>query len=97
MKQKVTARLSVISLAISLGLVWGLSMLITGFLAYYMQYGNTIVTMFGGIYPGYQATVAGALWGGLWGFIDGLVGGFFIALFYNILLCCCGCKKSECN
>ena len=89
-------KLSKLALGLSFGVVWGLSVFFMGLLAMCCQYGQPFVDAIGSFYIGYEATWLGSLIGALWGFVDFFLFGFFIALFYNIFLCCrCCCPFSK--
>lgn len=73
------------ALGISIGLVWGLSvMVITWILLLRGATGETISKL-SKIYLGYSFSWVGSIIGLLWGFVDGFIGGFLIAWFYNII------------
>lgn len=82
-------RLSKLSLGLSLGILWGLTMLIMGWIATCCPYGGDFVSAFGTVYLGYAATFWGAVLGAIWGFFDFFIFGFLIAWIYNLCLCCC--------
>lgn len=90
-------KLSPIGLALSLGILWGLSVFIIGLLAYYYSYGRPFITAMSTLYLGYAPSVKGSFVGGIIGFIDAFITGFLIAWLYNrFSCCCCPCeKKSE--
>jgi hypothetical protein len=79
----------------SLGLLWGLSILIMGLVAYFTHYGQAFVTNLGTMYMGwYTPTIMGSILGGFIGFIHGFIKGFLIAWLYNAFSgCCSGCCK----
>ena len=78
-------RLSKGSLGLSIGLVWGLTIL----LATWWLVGNDSVGFYmsklGTFYFGYSVSWLGALLGLIWGFVHGFVTGFFIAAVYNLV------------
>jgi hypothetical protein len=82
-------RLSPSAFGLSLGVVWGASVLIMGLLAHYFAYGTGFVTAVGVVYIGYEPSIMGSLIGALFGFIDALVGGALIAWLYNVFSGCC--------
>lgn len=82
-------RLSPLAFGLSLGVVWGASVVIMGLLAHYFAYGTAFVTAVGVVYAGYEPSIMGSLIGGLFGFIDALVGGVIIAWLYNVFSGCC--------
>lgn len=68
----------------ALGVVWGVSILITTWVSYYTGYGEMFLnTMAGSIYPGYSITPVGSFIGCAYGFLDGLFGGAAVAWIYN--------------
>jgi hypothetical protein len=87
--------LGVLSLALAMGVVWGLGTLFLGWMASTHQWGVPMVHVIGSVYRGFEPTMTGAWWGGLWGFVDGFVGGVVLALVYNAVQRCCKkcCKK----
>jgi len=73
-------------LAVSLGIVWGGAMLLTGIVASYTTwYAHAMVDVFASIYPGFGTSWGGALLGLLWGFLDAFVGTFVVVIVYNAL------------
>ncbi len=72
------------ALGISVGLIWGLTILLGTW--WLLLRGNTgnIVSKLGAIYIGYTFSWGGAIIGFIWGFVDGFIAGFLIAWFYNI-------------
>jgi hypothetical protein len=75
-------KLNVGGLALALGLTWGLSVLVLGWVAM-GGWGARWVEVLSSLYIGYRATAVGAIVGAIWAFFDGLIGGFLIAVFYN--------------
>ena len=78
-----TGKISILPLALSLGIVWGGSMLFVGLIGDYFSLGKNFVDAMGSIYIGYTTTFGGSLLGGLYGFLDGFIFGVLIAWFYN--------------
>ena len=70
---------------LAVGIVWGASMLLTGLLAAYLNYGNAVIDLISSVYIGSGATLVGSIIGGVYGFIDGFVGGFLLVWLYNKL------------
>jgi hypothetical protein len=72
---------------ISLGLVWGLFILLaTWWLAFidsnsYHFYMSKLSTF----YLGYEVGLVGGIIGFIWGFVDGFIAGFLIAWIYNTI------------
>jgi hypothetical protein len=88
-----TNKLNPMALGLSLGIMWGVSMLIMGLVAYYFMFGTPFVTAMGGIYVGYEPSITGSIIGGVIGFIDAFIGGLMIAWLYNCFSGCCSSKK----
>jgi hypothetical protein len=74
---------SIKGLAISLGITWGLSMLLLGWIAV-TGWGAGWVNGLSSLYVGFKPGFLGGIIGGVWGFIDGAIGGALIAFFYNL-------------
>lgn len=92
-------KLSPVALGLAFGVLWGVSILVIGLLAYFYTYGHGFVIAVGSLYPGYTPSIKGSILGGIIGFIDAFIMGFIIAWLYN-LFCCCKCvccdkKKDE--
>lgn len=85
-------RLSPVALGLALGILWGISILIMGLLAYYYTYGQPFVAAIGSVYPGYAPSIRGSITGGIIGFFDAFIIGFLIGWLYNRFNCCkCAC------
>ncbi|MCP0914371.1 MULTISPECIES: bacteriophage holin [Legionella] len=80
------AKLSPLAFGLALGILWGLSMLIMGLIAYFFNYGDLFVTSMGTLYLGYNATIMGSIIGGVIGFIDAFIGGLIVAWLYNLFV-----------
>lgn len=80
-------------LGFSLGLVWGVFVVIIAWIAGLTQFAPAVnfVSLLGHTYVGYEATLLGGLIGGVWGFIALFLFGWLVAKVYN---CCCGCCRS---
>jgi hypothetical protein len=88
-------KLSVCNLGMSLGLVFGLTMMVLAYLAMVFGVGAPMVKMYSSVYAGYHASALGGIVGLLWGFLQGFVFGGLIAMFYNFCRCCCPCKTCK--
>lgn len=88
-------KLSPVGLGLSLGILWGLSLLVLGLLAYHYAYGITFVQSVGTVYMGYEPSIKGSLVGALMGFVHAFVKGFLIAWLYNRFSCCRCCRPQE--
>jgi hypothetical protein len=84
-----TSKLSPLSLGLSLGILWGVSVLLLGLIATYYPYGKPFVAALATLYPGYAATISGSFIGGAIGLVDGFISGLILALLYNLFACCC--------
>lgn len=85
-------KLSPTSLGLSLGILWGLWVMIMGIMVYNYSFGRPFVEAMATVYQGYEPSVKGAMIGGLIGFIHIFVMGFLIGWLYNCFLsgsCCC--------
>ena len=90
-------RIGPVPLGLSLGVLWGVSVLVVGLIATYFSYGRPFVEALGVMYLGYQPSVWGSILGGVFGFIDAFLGGLVIAWLYNCFNRGCGkcCSKEE--
>ena len=70
----------------SIGILWGLSVVIISLLSIYFSYGTAVVTFLTTVYLGYELTLVGVLIGTGWAFLDGFVGGFLLAAVYNLFI-----------
>jgi hypothetical protein len=77
-----TSGINVKAMALSLGVLWGGSVLLTGILAM-RGFGAGFVNALGTVYPGYSATFPGSIIGGVYGFVEGCIGGALLAWLYN--------------
>ena len=79
-------RLNVKAAAITLGLLWGMAMLIVGTAdLLWPGYGRPMLEMMATLYPGYHATggFRQVIVGALYGAMDGAAGGAVLAWVYN--------------
>lgn len=88
-------KLCPLALGLSLGVLWGVSVLVMGLLAHYYMYGQPFVAAMGQLYLGYDPTITGSVIGGLIGFVDAFIGGALIGWLYNVFAGCHCCKKNE--
>jgi hypothetical protein len=82
-------RLSVKSLTIAAGLLWGGCILFLGLLNLaFPQYGAAFLQMLSSIYPGFHfsRSLGDVLVGAGYGLVDGGVGGLIFAALYNLCL-----------
>ena len=93
------AKASPLALGLTLGCIWGASVLIVGGVhAAYPSYGGAFLDLIGSIYPGIGHGGAGttghftnALLATAWALVDGFVGGLVVAWVYNFFsrVSCC--------
>lgn len=79
-------RLSVKSLAMASGILWGFAMLGTGLAnLIWSNYGQQFLQTMASVYPGYHATrsIAEVIVGTLYGGVDGFIAGAVFAWLYN--------------
>lgn len=62
-------KLSPMALGLALGVLWGVSILVLGLLAYFYTYGHSFVIAVGSLYPGYAPSIKGSLLGVLLGLL----------------------------
>jgi len=81
-------RLSVKSLALSVGILWGGTVFLVGIVnLIWPGYGNAMLELASSIYPGYHIGGFGSvIVGALYAFLDGAIGGAILAWLYNALL-----------
>jgi len=78
-------KLSVMGLGFGFGVAEGLLMLMFAWGAWLFGFGTSMMETFGGMYPGFDATLMGGLSGFFWGFVFGFVFGFVAAYVYNMV------------
>ncbi|WP_367605648.1 hypothetical protein [Legionella sp. W05-934-2] len=87
-------RLSIKGLGLALGVFMGLTMLILGLMAYFIDYGTTIVMTMNALYMINGITLANVFLGTALAFIHGFIDGVVIAFLYNIFGGNC-CSKGK--
>lgn len=88
-------KMSPVGLGLSLGILWGLWLLVMGLLAFHYAYGQTFVTTLGTMYVGYEPTIKGSIIGGIMGLVHGFIKGFLIAWLYNRFCSCTCCTPAQ--
>ncbi|MCX6989281.1 MAG: bacteriophage holin [Chlamydiae bacterium] len=83
MKEEKYQKISNISLALAIGIVWGGFALLAGWCSI-LGWGIPFVKTMGGMYVAYASSFWGGIIGGIWAFIDGFIGGLLISILYNI-------------
>ena len=85
-------KLNSVSLGLSIGILWGLSVFVMGLVAHFYVYGKPFVEALATLYLGYEPSIKGSIVGGITGLIYGFIVGFLIAWLYNRFSCgTCGC------
>ncbi|MFA5108192.1 MAG: bacteriophage holin [Candidatus Micrarchaeia archaeon] len=85
-------RVCTMSLALALGILWGVGIALTTICAiFYEGYATAFLEVIKSIYPGYSVSYSGALIGLVYGFIGMFVNGYIIAWLYDMLTRRCGC------
>jgi hypothetical protein len=72
------------ALGLSLGLTWGLTVLITTWWLLIVGSSGFTISNLSRFYFGYSFSWFGGIIGSLWGFVDGFICGFIIAWLYNM-------------
>lgn len=75
--------MSCTALGLSVGITWGFVVFIMGIAAMHWMPASDFVSLFMPYYPGYDATVVGALIGAAWGFFYFFLLGLIIGCLYN--------------
>ena len=68
---------------LSVGLLWGVSLLVWTLVAAQNGYGSEVLELIASIYPGFEVSGQGAFLGLIWGFLDGFIGAYIIVWLYN--------------
>jgi len=89
-------KLSTCNLGVSLGVVWGLYMVMVVGVGLWLGIGRQIVDAYASVFRGVGLSYSGMLVGFFWGFLQGYVFGVILAKVYNFCSCrcpCAGCKS----
>jgi hypothetical protein len=81
-------RFSVKGMAITIGVLWGASVLVVGVAnLIWPAYGVDCLKLLASVYPGYsgEASLGQVVIGTLYGLVDGAIGGAIFAWFYNLV------------
>jgi hypothetical protein len=76
-------KLNVKALALTSGILWGLSLFIMTWWIILFDGASGDRTIFGAVYRGYSISAVGSIIGLIWGFFDGLIAGALVAWVYN--------------
>ncbi len=77
------ARIDTKALGLTLGIIWGASVLIMALLAKFCNYGTGLIAALSTMYIGTEATFRGGTIGAIWAFCDAGVFGLAIGWLYN--------------
>ncbi len=72
------------ALGLSLGLVWGLAILLCTWWFIIFEVRGEMLSNLRNVYLGYSVSWGGSFIGFIWGFVDGFIAGVLIAWFYGI-------------
>jgi hypothetical protein len=75
-------KISILGLAMSLGITWGLLLMILGW-ASMAGWGVKLISVLSSVYLGYESSLIGGIVGFFWGLLDGFAVGAIIAFLYN--------------
>jgi hypothetical protein len=78
-------KLNVKAFSLSVGLFWGIGLLLITWWIILLDGASGAPTMIGKIYRGYSISSVGSIIGFLWAFIDGIIGGAIFAWLYNTI------------
>jgi len=76
--------LNIKAFALACGIFWAVSVVLFAFLAATTGICQAFVDLMANCYPGYGATLQGALIGAVWALADGLVCGAIFSWLYNL-------------
>lgn len=79
-------QLNATAAALSLGILWSLSMLVLTIISLQSGYANEFMELMADVYPGYEVSGKGAVIGMLYGFADGFIGTWIMVTFYNFFV-----------
>lgn len=79
------AKLNPVKLGLAAGILWGLLIFFSTWIAMYTGYGMFWLSQWMDIYPGYDLSVLGTLIGLIYGFVDGFICLFIFGWLYNLL------------
>ena len=87
-------KLSVKALALTVGILWGLSLFILTWWIILFEGASSEPTFIAKVYRGYAVTPLGSVIGLIWGLLDGLICGAIFAWVYNYIAGCFQKKES---
>ncbi|MDD5439933.1 MAG: bacteriophage holin [Candidatus Omnitrophica bacterium] len=79
------AKLDVKAFGLTMGILWGASVIFMTLAARFTGYGAKFINALGTVYIGSSVSIKGSLIGGGWGLVDGFFCGLIFAWLYNKL------------
>lgn len=79
-------QLNALAAALSVGLLWGLGMLVCTVAALQWGYADEFMELMGDVYPGYDVSGTGVIVGFIYGFLDGFIGTWILVSVYNFFV-----------
>lgn len=83
-----------IALGLTLGVFWGVSVLIMGLLGHFAHYGQTMITQMGILIMTPNSIATSFIGGGL-AFLHAFIAGIILGWLYNLFTCCHHCCASQ--
>lgn len=78
-------KISVKSVALSLGLLWGVCLFLMTLLSHYTGYASVFLSIVADVYVGYKVTPMGSIVGLVYGFLDGFIGVYVFVWIYRFI------------
>lgn len=75
----------VLKVALTGGIVWGLTIFLTTLVSLYTGYGVVFLKWVASIYVGYNISLVGSVIGLVYGFFDVFIGTYIVMLVYNLV------------
>ncbi|MFQ5797809.1 MAG: bacteriophage holin [Bacteroidota bacterium] len=79
-------KLNVKAFALTVGLIWGIGLLLMTWWIIAFDGATGETTYIGRVYRGYSISAIGSIIGLVWGLVDGLIGGAIFAWLYNLIV-----------
>ena len=71
--------------ALSIGLFWGIGLMIITLISCYNGYAKEFLKSIVSVYPGFEISTKGAFIGLIWGFLDGFIGTYIFAWVWKFI------------
>ena len=78
-----TQKCDVLALGLGIGIILAVYAFLLGLIAWWWDWGTTLVLGISSLYIGYAPTFLGSIIGAIWAFVDGFIAGVVIAWVYN--------------